>query len=94
MPRAAPTHRPASLRAKTHGADRQKRRALPTWSGEWLRIRERVLLRDAYACAACGAFGNHVDHIDGNSHNNDIGNLQTLCIGCHGRKTRREQNGG
>ena len=35
----------------------------------------------------------HVDHIDGNSHNNDMANLQTLCIEGHSRKTQAEKAG-
>ena len=35
----------------------------------------------------------HVDHIDGNSHNNDMGNLQLLCIEGHSRKTQAEKAG-
>ena len=30
---------------------------------------------------------------DGDSHNNDIGNLQTLCHVCHSRKTATEMTG-
>lgn len=35
----------------------------------------------------------HVDHIDNDSHNNDLGNLQTMCMQGHSRKTFAEQRG-
>ena len=67
-------------------------------SAEWRAIRQRILIRDAYTCAACGRviFGPkaHVDHIkpleEGGT--DDEMNLQTLCESCHGRKTRAEQS--
>lgn len=83
----------ASGPAHTLPYTRQQTRALHTGSSAWARIRAAVLLRDAYICAACGTYGNEVDHIDGNSHNNEGGNLQTLCKACHATKTRKEQNG-
>lgn len=71
-------------------------------------VREVVLKRDEYKCVACGMTrAEHVarwkrditvDHIDGNgryspSQNNNLKNLQTLCLSCHGRKdTVRYQN--
>jgi 5-methylcytosine-specific restriction protein A len=92
MPRKAPTHRPANIRAKTHG-DRQARRALPTYSATWRRLREQILVRDEYTCRHCGRYGNHVDHVDNDSHNNAESNLQTLCAACHSTKTAQEQAG-
>jgi len=67
-------------------------------SAEWRAIRQRILIRDAYTCAACGRviYGPkaHVDHIkpleEGGT--DDEMNLQTLCESCHGRKTRAEQS--
>ncbi len=66
-------------------------------SAEWRAIRQSILVRDAYVCAACGRVAHgaaaHVDHIrpleEGGT--DDAGNLQTLCESCHGRKTRAEQ---
>jgi 5-methylcytosine-specific restriction protein A len=63
----------------------------------WMSIRRKVLLRDAYTCAACGIvrMDNEVDHIttleQGGS--NDLSNLQTLCggpDGCHTKKSKTE----
>lgn len=58
--------------------------------------RNRILARDMYKCMRCGLgrsshkvkYGRDitVDHIDGDRKNNGFDNLQTLCLGCHGRK--------
>ena len=66
-------------------------------SAEWRAIRQRILIRDAYACRSCDEviYGPkaHVDHIkpleEGGTDAEE--NLQTLCESCHGRKTREEQ---
>jgi len=64
-------------------------------------LRDRVLERDRYKCVMCGmtdqehlnTWGrhitvNHVDHTGRHSdyQNNDPGNLETLCLRCHGHK--------
>lgn len=64
-------------------------------------MKEDVLKRDQYKCQICGMsnenhkkrYGNNisVDHIDGSGRdeekmNNNISNLWTLCLSCHGRK--------
>lgn len=93
-----PTHSPAIISAPKYNPrgkearNRQRRRAFHTGSKAWGQMRQEVLMRDCYTCAECGGFGNQVDHIDGDSHNNDMGNLQTLCISDHSAKTRREQD--
>ncbi len=59
-----------------------------------------MLTRDAWACRACGRVcadrrEAHADHIVPISHGGsryDVANGQTLCIRCHGQKTRSEQN--
>lgn len=63
------------------------------WFGHNLR---NVLERDEWMCVICGTnneqhiviFGRaiSVDHIDGDRKNNDMSNLQTLCLRCHGKK--------
>ena len=68
--------------------------------------RVRVLIRDKYKCVKCGMTNKQhlrkweseitVDHKDGlgkNSKikNNHMGNLQTLCCVCHGKKDRQRQ---
>lgn len=94
MPKAAPIHRRKVSGIRTHGGNRQKTRALATSSREWLRLRQVILLRDAYTCRACGGIGNQVDHIDGDSHNNNELNLQVLCGSCHSSKTAKDQSRG
>ncbi len=59
-------------------------------------LRKQVLERDLYMCVACGMtdmahkekWGRPitVDHKDRNRSNNVLGNLQTLCLRCHGQK--------
>ena len=64
----------------------------------WTRIRNQVLVRDAYTCQGCGRVSadNEVDHIkplEQGGHPTDPKNLQTLCKGpdgCHTKKTARE----
>jgi len=65
--------------------------------------REKALERDNWTCQNCGMnneqhiliFGRQitVDHIDGKGRNskeknNDLSNLMTLCLRCHGRKDK------
>ena len=54
--------------------------------------RNRALLLLKNECVRCG-YHEHVelldvDHIDSNRQNNDISNLQILCVKCHAIKTR------
>lgn len=59
-------------------------------------LRKAVLDRDGWACVQCGMTdAQHkekwdrpitIDHKDKNRKNNTMGNLQTLCLSCHGRK--------
>lgn len=64
----------------------------------WARIRNQVLVRDAYTCQGCGRVSadNEVDHIkplEQGGHPTALTNLQTLCKGpdgCHTKKTARE----
>lgn len=75
-------------------------RALATNSTAWRRLRDQVLVRDLYTCQQdrCGRLVGgkgeaHVDHVDGDPMNNELENLQTLCVRCHSAKTAREQGG-
>lgn len=61
----------------------------------WKRLRARVLRRDHHTCTRCPHRDPttrtlEVDHIvPGDDHS--IGNLQTLCVDCHKRKTIEER---
>jgi 5-methylcytosine-specific restriction enzyme A len=67
----------------------------------WKAVRQRVLLRDNYACRRCGRVCGgqkgeaHVDHIVPKRllDTNDESALQTLCAKCHALKTREEGRG-
>ncbi|MDE2901758.1 MAG: HNH endonuclease signature motif containing protein, partial [Chloroflexota bacterium] len=60
----------------------------------WGVVRRLVLIRDGYKCRSCGRMGRlEVDHVRPLNKGGDawdLGNLQTLCRGCHIAKTRRE----
>ncbi|WP_223484720.1 HNH endonuclease signature motif containing protein [Stenotrophomonas indicatrix] len=100
MPRRAPKHRPYSLGCAAYQPpqrDRQAERALATNSTPWRRLRALVLAA-CPLCVACSAEGriraaSHVDHRDGDSRNNELSNLQGLCVRCHSAKTAREDGG-
>lgn len=53
-------------------------------------LRYKMISEHPY-CSTCGSFPNQcplqIDHIDGNSRNNDLSNLQVLCMDCnYGKK--------
>lgn len=103
MPQRIPTHTPPRIRTARTRRDETARpnaaqrgycdKAHRAW-------RQAVLTRDAWQCRACGrvcgkAREAHADHIVPTSHGGeryDVANGQTLCVRCHGRKTRSEQN--
>lgn len=71
--------------------NRQHRRALPTNSTAWRKLRAQVL-REEPLCTECTKrnrirAATQVDHVDGNAQNNARANLQGLCLPCHSRKT-------
>lgn len=65
-------------------------------------LRKQVLERDGFKCVGCGltdeehknkhGFPITIDHKDKNRKNNTMGNLQTLCIPCHGKKDHPKTN--
>lgn len=64
-------------------------------SPRWRALRLEALRRDGWACVQCGARGRlEVDHVqpvrDAPELAFELSNLQALCPGCHGRKTRLE----
>lgn len=69
----------------------EKSERLPSW--KWEEIRQEILKRDHYVCCNCGAEGKEVDHIipKGLGGTDDKENLQTLCVCCHLKKTKQDQ---
>ena len=59
-----------------------------------------MLTRAAWACASCGrvcgdkreAHADHVVPVSEGGARYDVANGQCLCVRCHGKKTRAEQN--
>ncbi|MPS35018.1 MAG: HNH endonuclease [Stenotrophomonas sp.] len=101
MPMRPPQHRAPGWRPYKEPAKqvrrRQARRALPTNSTAWRRLREVQLSREPL-CRECTKAdrvraATDVDHIDGDSGNNADDNLQSLCHSCHSAKTARENGG-
>ena len=91
MPKAIPRWKPTKIKAAPQKETAHYRTA------DWSARRLRVLVRDAYACTVCKSVvagrAAHVDHIvplEDNGKDCDT-NLQTLCVACHGSKTRAEQ---
>lgn len=64
-------------------------------SPRWKSVRFLAKRRDGWKCVGCGAAGRlEVDHVKPvRTHPElafDLGNLQSLCVSCHSRKTRIE----
>lgn len=82
-------------RCRTHARswERQTHRNKSFYnSARWRNTRRRQLF-DHPLCQ-CGAIATDVDHVVPIEKGGDLwawSNLQSLCAGCHGRKTRREQ---
>ena len=64
---------------------------------QWGKVRLNVFDRDGWACVKCGKAGrleaDHVTPLEDGGALYDLGNLQTLCRGCHFDKTRGERRG-
>ena len=61
---------------------------------QWRKVRLVVLDRDGWSCVKCGKPSREVDHIKSLENGGavyELGNLQTLCRGCHISKTRGER---
>ena len=65
-------------------------------SPAWRRLRQRIFKRDGYRCQQCSKAGrleaDHVNPVHKGGAFWDMGNLQTLCVGCHIRKSARENS--
>ncbi len=103
MPQRIPSHKPLRLRTapKRDESGRPNAAQRGYCSRAWYAMRQRVLVRDAWACQECGRVcadkrEAHVDHIMPKAQGglDVMENLRTLCIKCHGRKTRLEQRTG
>jgi hypothetical protein len=102
MPSRIPSHKPPRLggRPKRDESARPNAAARGYCDKAHRAWRQAVLTRDAWQCQACGrvcsglreAQADHVIPISQGGSRYDISNGQTLCIACHGRKTRAEQN--
>jgi 5-methylcytosine-specific restriction endonuclease McrA len=102
MPQRLPTHRPPRLRTsrpKRDDTSRPNAAARGYCDKAHRRWRQAVLTRDAFACVQCGRIdqANHADHIVAIASGGDrysLANGQTLCAGCHARKTLAEARAG
>lgn len=69
------------------------------YSGLHTKWRRMVLNRDKHQCQSCGKPGHVADHIipirqfERREDAFTLDNGQTLCVSCHGKKSRREQLG-
>lgn len=61
-------------------------------SRRWRKLRERILIRDAYTCAYCGENANEVDHVIArkNGGTNAEENLVASCRRCNLAKGSRK----
>ena len=63
-------------------------------SRQWRIVRRRVFDRDGWRCQSCGRAGklecDHIIPVHKGGAFWDMGNLQSLCSGCHIAKTAKE----
>ncbi len=64
---------------------------------QWVKLRERILVRDLYLCQPCLDAGRttqatEVHHIKAKSHggDDDEGNLISICSPCHDKESRKQ----
>ena len=96
MPIKPPTFRltPNRQGSPVRAPDPRESASRRGYGSNWRRLRKLVLARDCYLCQLClqpAGKSAHVDHVVPKSRGgkDSLDNLQTLCAGCHGRKTRR-----
>lgn len=101
MPWKIPSFKPPRLKAITDAdAVRPSAHDRGYCGLGWRRIREQVLVRDAYQCALCGRIADgykeaHVDHIvpRASGGTDDLANLRVLCQSCHSTRTAKDHWG-
>ena len=101
VPQRMPAYVPPRVRERRTKRDdtaRPNAAARGYCSKAWSKIRQAVLIRDAWQCQDCGRVcadkrEAHVDHVKPKAlgGQDTLDNLRTLCIRCHGRKTVQEQ---
>jgi len=103
MPYKIPLHVPARMRARPRDESARPNAHQRGYCDKVHRAwRLAVLTRDAWQCNVCGrvcadkreAHADHVVPIVQGGARYDVANGRCLCIRCHGRKTRQEQNDG
>ena len=101
VPQRMPAYVPPRVRERRTKRDdtaRPNAAARGYCSKAWAKIRQAVLIRDAWQCQDCARVcadkrEAHVDHVKPKAQGglDTLDNLRTLCIRCHGRKTVQEQ---
>jgi 5-methylcytosine-specific restriction protein A len=101
MPQRMPAYKPPRVRehrTKRDDTARPNAHQRGYCSKAWAKVRQAVLMRDAWQCQECGRVcadkrEAHVDHITPKVQGGQdtLENCRTLCIRCHGRKTVMEQ---
>ncbi len=91
-PKVQPLHRP-----KRGGWSHERTARERGYGWAWAQLRERVLARDCGLCQPCLRAGRvtaarEVDHVLSKAQggDDDMGNLQSICVECHQRKTSEE----
>ncbi len=99
MPTRIPAHRPPRIRTRRDDSNRPSAAARGYCDKAHRAWRQAVLTRDAWTCRTCGrvcddhreAHADHVVPISQGGGRYDLANGQTLCVRCHGAKTKAEQ---
>ena len=90
---------PKRMKFHARRAGRKPPRPSPKidYGRDWPAIRKRILTRDNWQCQRCGRvladrYEAQVDHITPRREGGDNSdeNLQSLCLVCHGKKSREE----
>jgi 5-methylcytosine-specific restriction endonuclease McrA len=102
MPQRIPSHKPPRLAGRPRRDDSKRPNAAARGYCDkahraW---RQAVLTRDAWQCQACGrvcgdrreAHADHIVPVSRGGERYSVANGQCLCVSCHGRKTRGEQD--